>query len=350
VALFHAGRHLAALHRGEPPSPAFARYRWGLVALLALLYGGAPLYDRITALTDLGTAVGRALAPVGAYYALPVLGLVAGMVGRFRGVAVAVVVVAGLETLGLVLRYAGANAAAPLVAFGFGVLGVHLADHARGRATVWYPGRWVAYLGLAGLALALLLPGEDPGELLVAALVLALMVALALGARWLRRFVGQAGEGAVAGWIALAGALLLALGIARHLGEAAAALLVVIPGLVGALAALLAGRGAPAPDEASLLGLAALFYLTVLLATLAELLRRLPALLLDLDRLRRWYASARISGRWILARADGDGPPGEEPPPPPGWIDLAARSLRWARNTAGALTVVGMVLTMATFG
>jgi hypothetical protein len=36
AALFHAGRHLAALHRGEPPSAAFARYRWGLVALLAL--------------------------------------------------------------------------------------------------------------------------------------------------------------------------------------------------------------------------------------------------------------------------------------------------------------------------
>ncbi len=345
VALFHTARNLAAVQQEAPVRTAFTRYRWTLLLLIALLYGGAPLYERLVAALGMDRSVAWALSPVGNYYALPAFGLMAGMVARFRGAAIATVVVAGLELLRPVLHYSSADAAAPMVAFAFAVLGTHLFDHARNRETVWYPQRWITYLGLGSLAAALLLPGEGANNIFVTALFIALLVALALALRWLRRLIGPPGEGVVAGWIALAGTLLLAIGMLQH-GRQSIALLATVPALFGTFGGRIDWGGV----EPGLMGIVVAFYLTVLLAALVELLRRLPALQADFARLRHWYGVARASGTWRVAIPPISSAAAAHATRPGPRLNTAVRVLRWARNAIAVVTVAGLLLNILGLG
>lgn len=168
AACFFVGNYLRKLASSAPADTGVWRQPYLIVIALILLWGAGFLEQALFARTDLSIH----LSFMGEYLALPLAGLVAGLLMRHRGITWCILlalVVSGVAMgFGIVFDRSWRVALeAPLVVWAYGILGVHLRslaiEAATGSATEkpfdfgiqWRrrAGRWVVFLLVAGFTL-----------------------------------------------------------------------------------------------------------------------------------------------------------------------------------------------------
>lgn len=168
AACFFVGSYLRKLATSIPADIGVWRQRSLIVITLILLWGAGFLEQALVARKDLSIHISF----TGEYLALPLAGLVAGLLMRYRGIAwcilLALVVSGAAMGFGIVFdRSWWVALEAPLVVWAYGILGVYLRslaiEAATGSATEkpfdfgiqWRrrAGRWVVFLLVAGFTL-----------------------------------------------------------------------------------------------------------------------------------------------------------------------------------------------------
>lgn len=223
LAFFHAGRYVHDLVIERASDNLGPCWPLTTIALLLLLWGGYPLWQTLVMFTGEHAALVEQFAPLGSALALPLAALLAGWRYRWREVVGIVAIAAVVEASGVILHWGGANLGILVVAAAFGALGNALRDRRDGTRTPWpsASGLGLALVGAVSLPLILGLQLDKGRDLLVLALGVATILILpAFLGLALRRAGLWLGEEARRGWRAMAGLVLLLLGLIAHLQEA----------------------------------------------------------------------------------------------------------------------------------
>lgn len=344
LACFHAGRYAQALVIERASGNHGPRWPMTTIAILLLLWGGYPLWQGLVMFSGEHAALVDQLAPLGSALALPLAALLAGWRYRWRGMVGIVTIAAAVEASRVILHWSGANLGILLVAIAFGVLGNALRDRRDGTRSPWpsASGLGLALAGVVSLPLILGLQLDKGRDLLVLALGVAAILVLPILLRVALRRAGLwLGEEARRGWRAMAGLVLLLLGLLAHLQEA----LVTIGALIAAVwfGVLGLGEGASGwrSGETLMMGIGFLFYFAVLLTAVAGMLTHLPAVIASVRELTRWlrawrqpeHPMAKTGTRGTVETESGAA----------AWLPRLARGIGWVRN---ALVLIAVVITL----
>jgi hypothetical protein len=215
VGYFFAGRTLAAMERAHRLNRMPWYQTYGPVILLVIIALGWDLNRyAVSALT--GLRLEPQFRILGSFYALPCAALLGGLLLRYRGALLVMLLVPllwGLEGLSRSRFDFSASRMLftlhePLVALGFGVLGLALRDRALETSTVWWSTRWALYVLLLLVVLPAVIAPQTPLQFLALALGVLGGIALGLLAAWIsKRFLGSLPTHG--GWLSLISLLIL---------------------------------------------------------------------------------------------------------------------------------------------
>ncbi|WFM70111.1 hypothetical protein [Halomonas sp. CKK8] len=341
LAFFHAGRYAHDLVIERASDNLGPRWPLTTIALLLLLWGGYPLWQTLVMFTGEHAALVEQFAPLGSALALPLAALLAGWRYSWRGVVGIVAIAAVVEASGVILHWGGANLGILLVAAAFGAL----RDHREGTRTPWpsASGLGLALVGAVSLPLILGLQFDKGRDLLVLALgVVALLVLPAFLGLALRRAGLWLGEEARRGWRAMAGLVLLLLGLLSHLQEALVAISALIAALWFGVLGLGEGASGWRSGETLMMGIGLLFYFAVLLTAVVGMLNHLPAVIASARELIRWLRGWRQPEH--PTTTEGTGETVETQSGAAVWLTRLARGVGWLRNALILIAVVIILL------
>lgn len=329
IAWFAAGALWARMLRTRTV-PVRATYAHGVVVLLALLAFGLLLNRCALAAAGYPPAklpfYGLVL---GSLYAVPLAGLLGGLLLRERGILILVLAVALFWALDpfLLSRFKfpvptlSAAPQDPLLLIAFGLLGARMREHALGAEPRWPASRWVLAGVLCVAAFGFVFDSGSTEELVLRVLIIPALGALAAaGAAWLRARLGASFRFSIDAWAALL-LLVVVAGVLARFG-----------GAIGEFLANVSDSAFIAELWEDILGLhnetffaaGALLFLGFCLYALEQFLSNVPTLVEDV---RTWFRAAGTLPQ--LASPAVWSPP--------------ARVVKWLRNTAFALAALPLL-------
>ncbi|MGP8307870.1 hypothetical protein [Vibrio sp. YIC-376] len=344
---YFAGSYVSGISDERSRSSLFQKWPRITLAALVTLWAAYPVWSLLRQSNSDWMYFVSQLTPVGSVYAMPLASLFAGLRFRFRGAAIVTLIAFASELAGPAMELYNADIGTPFTAFGFAVLGTHIADHLRGIDTKWYPWHWTAYV-LFGLICVISVWGADglespEGLIYVLMFLVALIVIAMAGRKLLSRANVLLSSQSLKGVVSLVGVLLLLPGILSHIQLFWRSIIEAVSGVY--LLVITHDQNFWDSGNEAMLTAILISYFTVLLAATSSMLKSLPPLIKDWRKLMAWFRATFGKGILVVtvpSREQDEPQDGDRSLPL--WLVRTTDIVQWLRNGMALISAVLIVL------